>query len=80
MECLPKALDNRPYEITENKVVVYDGEKEVKITVSEKPIRELGSLQLPMENAKFDFENYTEEEVDKFIANYRKHTMRCGGG
>jgi len=80
MECLPKALNNRPYEITDNKIVVFDGNKEVSITVSEKPIRELGSLKLPMETAKFDFEDYTEDEVDEFIANYRKHSMRCGGG
>jgi len=40
----------------------------------------LGSLKLPMESAKFEFEDYTEDEVDEFIANYRKHSMRCGGG
>jgi len=61
-------------------VVVYGGEKEVNITVSEKPIREHGSLQLSMENAKFDYENYTEEEMDKFIANYQMHSICYGGG
>lgn len=81
MEILPKALGNKPYEISGNKVVVFDdGGKLVKITISEQPIKELGSLELPMESAEFKFENYTDDEVDSFMNTYRQHSMRCGGG
>jgi len=80
MESLPKALGNKPFEITGNKVVVFDGNKQVDITVSEKPIKELGSLELPMESAEFKFENYTDDEVENFMKTYRQHSIRCGGG
>lgn len=80
MENLPKALGYKPYEVVDNKVVVFDGPRKVKITVSEKPIRELGSLELPMEGAVFEFDNYSDTEVESFMKDYRMHTLRCGGG
>lgn len=80
METLPKALDNKPFEVTDNNVIVFDGARKIKITVSKKPIRELGSLNLPMESATFEFENYSNEEVDQIMHNYKTHTLRGGGG
>jgi len=80
MSMLPKACGNRPYEIIDNEVIVHDGERKVRIEVHDEPIRHLGSLELPMESARFDFEGYDEKEADDFMSAYRVHAFRAGGG
>lgn len=80
MQSLPKACGDRPYEIIDNQVIVHDKDKQVRITVHDEPIRHLGSLNLPMEKAVFDFEGYSEEEADSFMSTYRQHSFRAGGG
>lgn len=80
MQSLPKACGERPYEIVDNHVMVYDKDRQIRITVHDEPIRHLGSLSLPMESAEFFFQNYSEEEADEFMKIYRQHTFRAGGG
>ncbi|MFT7211469.1 MAG: hypothetical protein ACI9XK_001712 [Granulosicoccus sp.] len=80
MSCLPKACGDRPYEIIDNQVIVHDEDKKIIITVHHEPIRHLGSLELPMEEIIFEFDGYSQEQADKFMSEYRKHTMRAGGG
>jgi len=80
MQTLPEACGGRPYEIIENYVTVHDGDKRVKITIHDEPIRHLGSLDLPMESARFEFEGYDEAGADAFMERYREHTLRAGGG
>lgn len=77
---LPDAIEHRPFEVTGNAVKVYDNGKIINITVSEEELKTLGSLKLPMEHIVFEFPEHTQEEADKFIASYRNHTIRCGGG
>lgn len=80
MAALPKACGNRPYEIIDNQVIVHDKNRQIRITVHDQPIRHLGSLNLPMEKIEFVFDRYTEDQADTFMSEYRKHTMRTGGG
>ena len=80
MASLPKACGNRPYEIIDNKVIVHDGKRQIRIEVHDEPIRHLGSLELPMERARFDFDGYNEKEADTFMSAYRVHSFRAGGG
>lgn len=80
MQSLPAAVGQKPYEITDNRVIVYDKKKCIEIIVSDLPVRELGSLELPMEKIQFTFPEHTEEEAEDFMTNYRKHAFRCGGG
>ncbi len=40
------ACGNRPYEIIGNKVIVYDGDREIRFQIRDEPIRNLGSLAL----------------------------------
>ncbi len=80
MRELPKACGKRPYEIIGNQVIVHDGDKQVRITISDEPIRHLGSLDLPMEQALFEFENISDDQADEFMNEYRKHAFRAGGG
>ena len=80
MASLPKACGGLPYEIIDNQVIVHNQDKQVRITVHDEPIRHLGSLNLPMEKAEFEFDNYSEEQADAFMHMYRQHTFRAGGG
>ena len=80
MQSLPNAVGHRPYEIVDNTVIVYDNDKRVEIVVSEQPLRQLGSLKLPMEKVEFSFPDHTEDQAEEFMTNYRKHAARCGGG
>ena len=80
MQSLPTVLGKRPYEIVDNKVIMYDDGKRVEIVVNDLPLRTLGSLELPMEKVEFNFLDYTESQADTFMEDYRKHNVRCGGG
>jgi len=77
---LPSATNNRPFEVIENRVVVYDDDGTVKITLTDEPIRKLGSLELPMEKVTFEFDGFSTDSADEFMETYRKHNLRCGGG
>lgn len=77
---LPSAVNNRPFEVIDNCVIVYDKDRTVNITVHDEPLRKLGSLELPMEKIKFEFSGYSDAAADEFMDTYREHSMRCGGG
>lgn len=77
---LPAAFDYRPFELTDNQVIVHDRNRAINITIHDEPIRTLGSLKLPMEKLKFVFDGYSEDEADAIMKSYRQHTLRAGGG
>ena len=77
---LPLACSNLPYEIIGERVIVHDHGREVQITVHDTPIRHLGSLNLPMEEVTLRFVDYTEQEADRFMVEFFRHTVRMGGG
>ena len=76
---LPLACGNRPYELIGERIVVHEKDREIQIRIREEPIRHLGSLDLPMEEISFKFIDYTEDEANKFMDEFRMHTMRMGG-
>ena len=80
MRTLPNAVNFRPYEIIDNKVIVHDKDRLINITIHDQPIKTLGSLELPMEEIRFEFDGYSETDADAFMNNYREHNMKCGGG
>ena len=80
MRTLPSAVNFCPYEIVDNKVIVHDDNKSINITIHDKPIKTLGSLKLPMEEIRFEFQGYTESDADIFMQHYRTHNLKCGGG
>ncbi len=77
---LPTAVDYSPFEIVGNQVIVHNETGKIYITMHSEPIRNLGSLKLPMENIKFEFDGHSDHTADAFMDNYRQHTLRAGGG
>ena len=75
---LPKAIDDLSYEVSGDKVIAGSGDRRIEITMTDEEVRELGSLHLPMERIDFDFVGYTREEIEAFMADFDRHTMRLG--
>lgn len=81
MQTLPDACGYRPYEITDNSIIVFvNADQRVNIAVHDESIRHLGSLDLPMESARFEFVGFEENEADSFMEHFRMHALRAGGG
>jgi hypothetical protein len=76
---LPGACGNRPYEIIDNRVIVYDGDREIRFQIRDEPIRKLGSLALPMETITVTFVDFSNEEAEGFMNEFRKGIQREGG-
>jgi len=76
---LPFACGKRPYEIIGERVIVHEKEREIQIQIRDEPIRRLGSLDLPMEEISFKFIDYTEDEANRFMDEFKTHTLRMGG-
>ena len=73
---LPVACGMRPYEIIGERVVVHDGNREVQIKIADRPLRHLGSLNLPVERITFKFVDYQEDEADKFLQDFLRPLER----
>jgi hypothetical protein len=76
---LPAACGNRPYEIIDGKVIVYEGDRKINFQIRDEPIRHLGSLALPMEEITITFEDFKTDEAEQFMSKFRKGIQREGG-
>jgi len=76
---LPAACGNRPFEIVGEKVIVYDGNREIRFQIRDEPIRHLGSLALPMEEITVTFVDFTNDEAERFMSDFRRGIQREGG-
>ena len=76
---LPIACSKLPYEIIGERVIVHDHGREVQIKMRDEPIHRLGSLDLPMEKITLRFVDYTEQEADRFMADFLRPLVRTGG-
>jgi hypothetical protein len=75
---LPKAMGDLSYEVVGNKVIAGSRERRIEITMTDEGVRKLGSLNLPMEQIDLDFVGYAQEEIEAFMADFDRHTMRLG--
>ena len=79
MRQLPDALGNRDYSVEDNTVVVTDDNGEIIITLIDEGKEQLGSLDLPMKEIRFEFRGQSEEDIEHFMKHYDEHTLRFGG-
>lgn len=80
MSHLPEAIQHRPYVVDGMSVKIYDGMKEIRLSIGGTENRQLGKLTLPMERVVFEFPDHSDDEAEMFISSYRAHTQRMGGG
>lgn len=76
---LPSALNNAPYEIRGREVVVAEGEKRLKISLSPESTRAFGPIPLPVTHVELHFEDYTPEERERFLTHFNNCYRRGGG-
>jgi hypothetical protein len=76
---LPLACGSRPYEVDGERIVINDGGREIQVETRTEPVRHLGSLDLPIEEVTLKLDNYSEEEADKLLEDFRRPILRCGG-
>ena len=79
MRELRGAIGNLKYSTEGNDIVIGDGGKLVRITLTDLGIEDLGSLHLPMQRVDFNFENMNGTEADTFMTVWDGHKLRMGG-
>jgi hypothetical protein len=76
---LPDAVGNLAYRVDGNDIVIGDTTKLVRVHLTDLGIEELGSLNLPMQQVDFSFEQMADGEVDDFMGRWDNHKLRMGG-
>jgi hypothetical protein len=76
---LPDAAGVLDYRADGNDILIGDSTKLVRITLTDLGIEEMGSLDLPMQQVDFNFENMAGAEVETFMTRWDEHKLRMGG-
>ena len=76
---LPGAIGGLDHRTNENDIVIGEGTKLIRIRLTELGVEELGSLELPMQQVDFTFENMAGGEIDTFMTRWDEHKLRMGG-
>lgn len=76
---LPGAIGGLDHRTNENDILIGDGEKLIRIRLTELGVEELGSLELPMQQVDFSFENMASGEIDRFMTPWDERKLRIGG-
>lgn len=77
---LPNAIGDRTFKVTDDGATVHDGSKSVFIKLNSLGKKEMGELELPMQQIHFEFEGYSDNEAKDFMESYDAHKLRGMGG
>ena len=78
-DMLTDAFSDSVQKVEGDTIHLEEGTRNVRVELHEQPNRQLGSLDLPMERVRFEFDGHTEAEADDFMERYRTASMRTGG-
>lgn len=76
---LPSALTGATFEIHERKVLVNDGERKLQIVLSPESTRAFGPIPLPVTHVELNFDGYSAEQRERFLARFNNYYGRGGG-
>lgn len=76
---LPRALKNRPFDMSEQGVLVTLNNGRLKITLAPQTDRTIGALTLPVTRIAFEFENCTDAERRQFFEGFDLVYQKGGG-
>lgn len=80
MRQLPDALGQLPFDDKGDRIVVdREGNQRIVISLKDLGIEEKGSLDLPMQEINFSFENMADDDVEAFMRRWEEHKLRMGG-
>lgn len=76
---IPQAVGDREYQISGDVVTVKDGSRHVRIELVSEGKAKKGAMKLPMKEIRFEFDGFSQDEVDEFMQHYGVATQRGGG-
>ena len=76
---LPKAINNKQYNINGNKIFVSGDKQSVEISLGEQTSRKLGNLKLPATIITIELTGYSIEEQEVFLQRFDLAYQRGGG-
>jgi hypothetical protein len=76
---LPAAVNHVPFVEEDAAFVHRDGERGWRIGFASLPQLRLGLIRLERHQLDFDFDGYTLEEIDEFMARFEMYFRRGGG-
>jgi len=79
LRSLASALNEQPYRLAHNEVIVSDAGRQIAITLCEQHEQLIGSLKLPRMLVEFTFSGYSDSEAETLMAHINIHFQRGGG-
>ncbi len=76
---LPDAAGAMSHHMDGDQIVIEQDEKRIRINLVDLGIEELGSLDLPMQQVNFSFENMGTADIETFMTRWDEHKLRMGG-
>jgi hypothetical protein len=79
LRTLPRAVAGLPYTVEDDTVILDDGGRRLRISLSPRGERVVGSVRLPTSVVSFKFSGYTRGEVERFMNRFDLYFHRGGG-
>jgi hypothetical protein len=76
---LPAALNNAAYKLRGSEAVIEVKGKRLTILLSPESTRRFGPIPLPVTHIELEFDGYSREEREKFLAHFNNCYRRGGG-
>lgn len=79
LRTLPRALGTDAYAVDGSRVVLEDAGRRLEITLTERPVRRIAGLALPVTGVRLAFAGYGAAEAERALARFERHFQRGGG-
>jgi len=76
---LPSAIENHPYRVEGQRVIMEYGERSVEIKLGVQQIRKIALLEIPYTNLSFTFKGFEQQDMDAFMLRFNLYFRRGGG-
>ena len=76
---LPAIFQEQPYEIKDNLIISAHDQGKIIINIVTEDFRNLASMKVPRLVLDFNFENYTQAQVNSFTERFLLYLQKGGG-
>ncbi len=79
MRQIPDLFEDVPYEVSGNDINAKWPDRSLTIHLSPEGEKQIGSLELPLITATFDFNGFSDDERVQFLERVQEHYQRAAG-
>lgn len=79
LRLLPKAVAGAEIRMDGNVAQVSDGQRQLRIELSEETVRRLGNFQIPVTHVRLTFSGYSDAERQRALDRFWKAYQKGGG-